>query len=71
MLNQNTANVTMARNTIDIAIARARRERDAEVARLLGIALNSVRTVISRAMNRATAAMSAANIGTDFSKAEM
>ena len=63
MLNQNTAQVVMARNTIDIAIARARRERDAEVARLLGIALTGVRTVISRAMNRATAAMRAATVG--------
>ena len=60
MLNQETATIVIARNRIDQAIARARRERDAEVARLLGLAFASVRAAITRSIQRAGAAIRAA-----------
>ena len=62
MLNQELVNAAMARDSIDQAIARARRERAAEVARLLGLAVASVRAAFSRGIQRASAALRATTI---------
>lgn len=62
MLTVNQATV-VSRNAIDAAVARARRERDAELGRLIGLGFRALRSALARLAHRAAAAAHAMSIG--------
>lgn len=62
MLNANQATV-VSRNAIDAAVARARRERDAELARLITLGFNAARATLVRLVQRAVAAAHTISFG--------